>query len=109
MTPKYGHFESNPARFTDDEAWVCQHDNVWRTAATAAWCTATAAVPAELLGWDLRLIQPAKANYGVDALTIGFALPVHWTPLVSLKAVYVFHGLDRKSESDFAGAVEKLK
>lgn len=30
MTPKYGHFESNPARFTDTEAWVCQHDNVWR-------------------------------------------------------------------------------
>jgi hypothetical protein len=28
--PKYGAFESNPARFTDDEAWVCQHDNVWR-------------------------------------------------------------------------------
>jgi hypothetical protein len=26
-----------------------------------------------------------------------------------LKAVYVFHGRDRKSESDFAGAVEKLK
>jgi hypothetical protein len=26
-----------------------------------------------------------------------------------LKAVYVFHGLDRESESDFAGAVEKLK
>jgi hypothetical protein len=28
--PKFGAFESNPARFTDDEAWVCQHDNVWR-------------------------------------------------------------------------------
>jgi hypothetical protein len=33
MTPKYGHFESNPARFTDDTACVCQHDNVWRTGA----------------------------------------------------------------------------
>ena len=30
MTPRYGRFESNPARFTDTEAWVCQHDNVWR-------------------------------------------------------------------------------
>jgi hypothetical protein len=30
MTPRFAHFESNPARFTDDEAWVCQHDNVWR-------------------------------------------------------------------------------
>jgi hypothetical protein len=29
-TPKYGAFESNPARFTDQEAWVYQHDNVWR-------------------------------------------------------------------------------
>ena len=28
--PKYGAFESNPARFTDNEAWVYQHDNVWR-------------------------------------------------------------------------------
>jgi hypothetical protein len=28
--PKYGAFESNPARFTDTEAWVYQHDNVWR-------------------------------------------------------------------------------
>ena len=28
--PRYGAFESNPARFTDTEAWVCQHDNVWR-------------------------------------------------------------------------------
>jgi hypothetical protein len=46
---------------------------------------------------------------GVDALTFGFPLPVHRTPLVSLKAVYVFHGLDRKSERDFAGAIEKLK
>jgi hypothetical protein len=46
---------------------------------------------------------------GVDALKIGFAPSDHRTPLVSLKAVYVFHGLDRESESDFAGAVEKLK
>jgi hypothetical protein len=57
----------------------------------------------------LRLIQPAKVNYGVDALKFEFVLSRHRTPLVSLKAVYVFHGLDRKSESDFAGAVEKLK
>ena len=28
--PKFGAFESNPARFTDIEAWVYQHDNVWR-------------------------------------------------------------------------------
>ena len=28
---------------------------------------------------------------------------------VSLKAVYVFHGLDREPDSDFAGAVEKLE
>jgi hypothetical protein len=28
--PHYGAFESNPARYTDTEAWVCQHDNVWR-------------------------------------------------------------------------------
>lgn len=28
--PRYGAFESNPARFTDNEAWVYQHDNVWR-------------------------------------------------------------------------------
>jgi hypothetical protein len=28
--PKYGSFESNPARFTDGEAWVYQHDHVWR-------------------------------------------------------------------------------
>jgi hypothetical protein len=28
--PKYGAFESNPAIFTDDEAWVYQHDKVWR-------------------------------------------------------------------------------
>lgn len=28
--PKYGAFESNPARFTDGEAWVYQHDHVWR-------------------------------------------------------------------------------
>lgn len=29
--PKYGAFETNAARFTDDEAWVYQrHDNVWR-------------------------------------------------------------------------------
>ena len=28
--PKYGAFESNPARFTDYEAWVFQHDKVWR-------------------------------------------------------------------------------
>jgi hypothetical protein len=28
--PKYGAFESNPARFTDTEAWVYQNDNVWR-------------------------------------------------------------------------------
>lgn len=27
---KYGAFESNPACFTDSEAWVFQHDNVWR-------------------------------------------------------------------------------
>jgi hypothetical protein len=27
---KYGAFESNPACFTDNEAWVYQHDNVWR-------------------------------------------------------------------------------
>ena len=27
---KYGAFESNPACFTDQEAWVYQHDNVWR-------------------------------------------------------------------------------
>jgi hypothetical protein len=27
---KYGAFESNPARYTDTEAWVFQHDNVWR-------------------------------------------------------------------------------
>jgi hypothetical protein len=46
---------------------------------------------------------------GFDALKIGFACSAHRAPLVSLKAVYVFHGLDRKSESDFAGAVEKLK
>ena len=28
--PKNGAIESNPARFTDDEAWVYQHDKVWR-------------------------------------------------------------------------------
>ena len=28
--PKYGAFESNPARFTDSDAWVYQHDHVWR-------------------------------------------------------------------------------
>lgn len=28
--PKYGAFESYPARLSDTEAWVCQHDNVWR-------------------------------------------------------------------------------
>jgi hypothetical protein len=28
--PKYGAFESHPARFTDTEAWVYQHDNIWR-------------------------------------------------------------------------------
>jgi hypothetical protein len=27
---KYGAFEGNPARFTDHEAWVYSHDNVWR-------------------------------------------------------------------------------
>jgi hypothetical protein len=28
--PSYGAFECYPARFTDYEAWVYQHDNVWR-------------------------------------------------------------------------------
>jgi hypothetical protein len=27
---KFGFFESNPAIFTDTEAWVFQHDGVWR-------------------------------------------------------------------------------
>jgi hypothetical protein len=29
-SPKYGALESNPARFTDNEAWMFQHYNVWR-------------------------------------------------------------------------------
>jgi hypothetical protein len=28
-TPTYGAFEANPARFTDEEAWVLVH-NTWR-------------------------------------------------------------------------------
>jgi hypothetical protein len=27
---KFGAFESNPVRFTDTEAWVFQHDDVWQ-------------------------------------------------------------------------------
>ncbi len=38
-TPKYGAFESNPARFTDYEERVYQHDNVWREMNVAECCT----------------------------------------------------------------------
>ena len=42
-------------------------------------------------------------------LRIGFAPSGHRTPLISLKAVPIFCGLDGKPERDFAGAVENLK
>jgi hypothetical protein len=29
MAMEYGAFESNPAMWNDNEAWVLQHDNVW--------------------------------------------------------------------------------
>jgi hypothetical protein len=45
----------------------------------------------------------------VDVLRIGLAPSGHRTPLVSLKAVPIFCGLDGKPERDFAGAVENLK
>jgi hypothetical protein len=54
-----------------------------------------------------------RKEYGVDALTFGFPLPVHRTPLVSLKAVVsfspIFRRLNGEPECDFARAIEDLE